>query len=129
MLPGIEWIVDAAGCSPAALRDEPTLRKLCGQLIADLQLVVVGDPLWHRFAGPGGVTGLYLLSESHLACHTYPEFSTATFNLYCCRQREAWDWHTGLKQHLEAQAVTVRQVPRGTESRFAAVGRYTEELP
>ena len=41
--------------------------------------------VWHKFGGEGGVTGLIMLTESHLACHTYPEYQTATFNLYCCR--------------------------------------------
>jgi len=32
-----------------------------------------------------GVTGLLLLTESHLACDTFPERGFASFNLYCCR--------------------------------------------
>ena len=39
---------------------------------------------WRVFPG-GGVTGLLLLTESHLACHTYPEHAFAAFDLYCCR--------------------------------------------
>jgi len=31
------------------------------------------------------VTGLLLLTESHLACDTFPERGFASFNLYCCR--------------------------------------------
>ncbi len=46
-------------------------------MIAALGLAVVGAPQVHHFGGPGGVTALYLLSESHLACHTYPELLVA----------------------------------------------------
>ena len=85
---GVEWAIDARGCDPQRLRDPVLLRSLCNSVIDDLGLNVVGDPQCHQFPEPGGVTALYLLSESHLACHTYPEHQLATFNLYCCRDRK-----------------------------------------
>jgi S-adenosylmethionine decarboxylase len=110
---GIEWLVDAGGCRPELLRDVPAVRWVCEQLIADLDLHVVGDGTWHRFPQPGGVTGLYLLTESHLACHTYPESGIATFNLYCCRRRPDWPWQEKLVSLLGATHVTVRTTSRG----------------
>ena len=61
---------------------------------------------------PGGVTGLALLTESHLACHTYPEFRLAAFNLYCCRERAEWDWAARLSELLGAREVRVRRLTR-----------------
>jgi S-adenosylmethionine decarboxylase len=113
LVTGTEWVIDAIDCDPTKLTDEVLIRSLCDQVIADLGLNVVGDPLCHQFPSPGGVTALYLLSESHLACHTYPEFCLATFNLYCCRQRDAWPWTTELASALGAGDVRVRQLPRG----------------
>jgi S-adenosylmethionine decarboxylase len=110
---GIEWLVDAQGCRPELLRDLPAVRRVCEQLIADLDLRVIGEGHWHQFPSPGGVTGLFLLTESHLACHTYPETGTATFNLYCCRTRPRWPWHAKLRALLGAARVTVRSTPRG----------------
>jgi len=34
---------------------------------------------------PKGYTLLVLLSESHLAIHTYPEYNSIYFNMYSCR--------------------------------------------
>ena len=34
---------------------------------------------------PKGYTALALLSDSHLAIHTYPEHDTVYFNMYSCR--------------------------------------------
>lgn len=113
MTPGLETIVDASGCSPEALRNPAAIRQLCERVVRDLDLQVVGQPQWHTFPDPGGVTALYLLSESHLACHTYPEFGLATFNLYCCRERVAWDWKRWLTRELGAQRVEIRVVRRG----------------
>lgn len=112
---GTEWLIDVQDCDPARLRCLDTLRELCEQLITDLELNVVGQSQWHQFPGPAGVTGLYLLSESHLACHTFPEFGFATFNLYCCRQREPWDWESQLTRRLGAGRVSIRQLERGAE--------------
>lgn len=112
---GGEWLVDAQGCSPEQLRDRNTIQQVCNQIIADLDLQVVGDPMWHVFPDPGGVTGLYLLTESHLACHTYPEIGLATFNLYCCRPRHSWAWEDHLSDSLGAERVRVRYFQRGSD--------------
>src|SRR5437867_573223 len=90
---GTEWLVDAEGCSASLLRDIEIVRSACDEVVAVLGLQVVGEPLWHQFPQPGGVTGIYLLTESHLACHTYPERGVATFNLYCCRPRPPFFWN------------------------------------
>jgi S-adenosylmethionine decarboxylase len=110
---GTEWLVDAFGCDPARLRDVAVLRELARELVRALELTVIGEPLWHRFGGPGGVTGLYLLSESHLAWHTYPESGLCTLNLYCCRERPLLDLRELLRERLGAQQVDVRVLPRG----------------
>lgn len=110
---GIEWIVDAHGCDENHLRDADRLAGICQDVIADLGLQVVGQPQVHVFPTPGGVTAMYLLSESHLTLHTYPEYGTATFNLYCCRKRPAWPWQHELTNRLGAANVLVQSVQRG----------------
>jgi S-adenosylmethionine decarboxylase len=126
---GTEWLVDAEGCSAQALRHIETLRRVCDEIIRDLALQVVGEPLWHQFPSPGGITGLYLLTESHLACHTYPETRIATFNLYCCKPRPEWQWEARLAEFLGATGVTVRVGLRGPEAaqdRASLEAKYTE---
>jgi S-adenosylmethionine decarboxylase len=112
MIVGTEWLVEASGCDSAALRDEETLRSIIDTLIVDLGLKSVGS-VWHKFDGEAGVTGLVALTESHIACHTYPEHGIATFNLYCCRSRAEWDWEINLKENLRASNVTVTKIERG----------------
>ena len=112
MIVGTEWLIEAAGCNEVHLRDESLLRDVLERIIRDLGLKAVGS-VWHKFPGEGGVTGLIALTESHLACHTYPEHRTATFNLYCCRTRPEWDWETKLKSALAAERVSVLKIGRG----------------
>ncbi|QYO62165.1 S-adenosylmethionine decarboxylase [Leptolyngbya sp. 7M] len=71
----------------------------------------------HKFPGEGGVTGIAALTESHLACHTYPEHNIATFNLYCCRTRPEWDWEGKLSLMLDARSVMVTRIERGNADR------------
>ena len=104
---GTEWLIDASGCDADALADSERLRAVFSRVIKDLDLHVVGEIAWATFPHPGGVSGLALLSESHLACHTYPEFRAATFNLYCCRNRAAWPWEKMLAEMLGATEVHV----------------------
>ncbi len=110
---GREWIVDASGCSRECLRSLETVRAVCERAVRELELQVVGQPLWRQFPEPGGVTGLYLLSESHLACHTWPESGLATFNLFSCRRRGDWPWADRLQEMLGAELVSVRIAERG----------------
>jgi len=109
---GTEWLIEASGCDAGALRDAGRLREVFARAVAELDLRVVGAPQWHTFPGEGGVTGLVMLTESHLACHTYPEFGVATFNLYCCRERPAWAWGPRLRELIGARDVRVRSLDR-----------------
>ena len=109
---GCQFIVEASACNADALRDAFKIESLCQKLITDLSLQVVGQPQRHVFPEPGGVTLLYLLSESHLACHTYPEFGFVTFNLYSCLPKPDWSWKDELQHCLGAGDVSGRKIHR-----------------
>jgi len=126
---GTEWLVDAEGCSAELLRDIEAVRGVCEEVIAELSLRVVGEPMWHQFPQAGGVTGLYLLTESHLACHTFPETGLATFNLYCCRPRPPFAWEERLRVLLGTGRVIVRTAARGAEADQASLEAGDCESP
>ena len=109
---GQEWLVDASGCRPQALRDPLALERLFDALVSALELTALGPARWHTFPGEGGVTGLLLLSESHLAIHTFPEHGFAALSVYSCRTRPAPDFEALLRRHLEASNVRVTCVER-----------------
>lgn len=120
---GTEWLIDASGCNEAALADLDRLRAVFNRVIRDLDLNVLGEIAWHQFDHPGGISGLALLSESHLTCHTYPEFRAATFNLYCCRERASWTWETTLTEMLGATEVKVRVFERMIQESAAGAAK------
>ena len=82
---GVHLTADLRGCpaTQPAIVDPAALRALCLQAVAAAGLLAVGD-LFHRFPAPGGVTGVVLLAESHLAVHTWPELGAVTLDAYVC---------------------------------------------
>src|SRR5215469_4347453 len=108
---GCEWIIEAHHCDSAALSNPVALRILFDRLIAGMSLHPVDEAQWHQFPG-GGITGLALLQESHIACHTFPEYGSLCLNVFCCRPRPDIDFEGLLRDEFGAAHVQVRRVER-----------------
>ncbi|MBN9403755.1 MAG: adenosylmethionine decarboxylase, partial [Burkholderiales bacterium] len=86
---GLHLTADLYRCQSDAtlLTDEAALAGLCRRATTDAGLTIVGEK-WHTFPDyqgqPGGVTGMLLLAESHLAVHTWPERGGVTLDVYVC---------------------------------------------
>ena len=121
---GVEWVVEAFGCDAGRLTSVASMAGLLDEMIDALALRPVAPALWHRFPAPGGVTGLVLLAESHLAVHTFPEHGSLCLNLFCCAPRGEWTWADGLARHVGAGRVNVRQLAR----RYAPAGHASDDV-
>lgn len=113
---GCEWVIEALGCDSGRLTNLSQLRALFDELIVAMSLQPVAETQWHQFPGHGGITGLCLLSESHLACHTFPEFGSLCLNIFCCRPRPDCDFERFLTASLGASNVRVRKLLRPYQS-------------
>ena len=60
------------------------LKALCKELCEMHHYEILGE-VEHVFQ-PQGYTLLFLLSESHLSVHTFPEKNHMSFDIYTCRQ-------------------------------------------
>lgn len=99
IMQGLHLTADLHHCAvpPALLADRDALRALALRAVGEAGLAPVGE-LFHAFASPatgdpaarpgpgtpGGVTGVVLLAESHVALHTWPELAAVTLDVYVC---------------------------------------------
>ncbi len=109
---GVEWIVDVSRCRPSVLRHRARLESLFRRLVRELGLRPVGKPSWHRFPRTGGLTGAWILAESHLTIHTFPEHASCCLNLFCCSRRAGPPWKRALEGLGAGRKVRVRRVVR-----------------
>ncbi|MGQ9724918.1 MAG: polyamine aminopropyltransferase [Tepidimonas sp.] len=86
---GLHLTADLYDCRGAdgLMTDAAVLAGLCRRHTTEVGLTLV-DEKWYTFAPyngqPGGVTGMLLLAESHLAVHTWPERRAVTLDVYVC---------------------------------------------
>jgi S-adenosylmethionine decarboxylase len=109
---GIEWLIEAFGCQEARLTNQAQLAAFFESVVQRMQLRPVGNAVWHVFENSGGATGIWLLQESHLAIHTFPEYRSACVNIFCCTPRRGLDWRDALHAALGATDVRVREFER-----------------
>lgn len=80
---GRHWLGDLSGCDPETLRDEHALNSIFERALTEAGAHVLACTS-HRFDGEGGVTGIFLLAESHASYHTYPEYGYLAVDFFTC---------------------------------------------
>jgi len=109
---GRHVIADLSGLPPAVLRDmESVMEVLASALHAEGFTVL--RRVEHRFPGPGaGFTGMFLLSESHAAVHTYPEHGYLALDVFGCGPGDARSVVNAVVAALEPEDVELRALER-----------------
>ena len=69
---------------PKILEKIESVKPILDIVVKDCNLNVVNEA-GHQFE-PFGVTYVYVLSESHLSIHTYPENAEAYMDIFCCSE-------------------------------------------
>jgi len=73
----------------------------------------VRECVFHKFS-PQGVSGVVVISESHLAIHTWPELGYAAVDVFTCGERvDPWDACRFVKNEFRAQNMTAKELKRG----------------
>src|SRR4051794_4936421 len=80
---GRHLLIDFHDVAAGRLDDAELLSHLLGEAARRGGLTPLGPPVLHQFEG-GGLTGYLLLSESHIAVHTYPELGFAAIDIFAC---------------------------------------------
>ena len=73
----------------------------------------VREYVFHKFS-PQGVSGVVVISESHLAIHTWPELGYAAVDVFTCGDNvDPWDACNYLVNKFKAGHMTATEVKRG----------------
>ena len=73
----------------------------------------VREYVFHKFS-PQGVSGVVVISESHLAIHTWPELGYAAVDVFTCGEKvNPWDACNFLVEKFKAEYMTANEVKRG----------------
>lgn len=79
--PGLHLLIDLWECDH--LQDMPVIEQVmreaasaCGATVLEIKL--------HSFGADAGITGVAILSESHISIHTWPETGYAAIDVFMC---------------------------------------------
>lgn len=108
---GQHMLVEFYNCRPEALDDvEGIERDMNAAALACGATIVTSS--FHRFE-PWGVSGVVVISESHLAIHTWPEYGYASVDLYTCGDINSLAAYEYLREKLGAQHAEIQTLKRG----------------
>ncbi|MBI1383351.1 MAG: adenosylmethionine decarboxylase [Rhizobiales bacterium] len=69
----------------------------------------------HHFEPNGGVSGVAVLSESHISVHSWPEVGYAAFDVFMCGAARPHEAVGVLQRHFQPGRVVVKEHMRGEE--------------
>lgn len=109
---GRHVLAEVYGCNPEALNDVQQVEHIMvnAALAAGAE---VREVAFHKFS-PQGVSGVVVISESHLAIHTWPELGYAAVDVFTCGDSvDPWDACRFICERFGAQRVQATEQKRG----------------
>jgi S-adenosylmethionine decarboxylase len=108
---GTHYLIELSECTGRAIDELGVLRLLMIAAARAAGATIVND-VFHRF-NPHGLSGVVVISESHLAVHTWPEHACASVDLFTCSPAlDVEAMLAVLKAGLGARHATVRRLER-----------------
>ena len=109
---GRHVLAEFFGCSFEVLNDLKKVEKTMVNAALEAG-AEVREYVFHKFS-PHGVSGVVVISESHLAIHTWPELGYAAVDVFTCGERvNPWDACRFLVEKFGAEDMQANEVKRG----------------
>lgn len=120
---GYHYIMDIKVRGSAILQDPPALKSIFERVLRNFNVLAYDH---FKFTeGGGGVTGFFLLSESHCSYHTYPENDYIAVDVFTCG-RDPGDVAAELARELDATSYSLHFLKRGSGSIRRPRATYNE---
>jgi S-adenosylmethionine decarboxylase len=111
IIKGKHIIIDGFECDASLLNDTTYLESLCNKAALDAGMEVLYSYFYHF--EPQGVTGILLLSTSHMSIHTWPEERYASLDFYTCGDQDLIPQVEFLLKGLSTKKAMVYSILRG----------------
>ncbi|MDQ7792843.1 MAG: adenosylmethionine decarboxylase [bacterium] len=109
---GRHVLAEIYGCDPRILDDVEGVEKILVQAAVEAG-AEVRQVAFHKFS-PQGISGVVVISESHLAIHTWPEYGYAAVDVFTCGDRvNPWDACNRIVKKFDAKQVQATEMRRG----------------
>jgi len=111
---GHHYIVEASGCDPGIISDVSKVQQILVRA-AEIAGAKVWSVSFSKFP-PSGVSGVVVISESHISTHTWPEYGYGALDFYTCGSTV--DPEKGLFYAVEAFGASsshITEITRGIE--------------
>lgn len=109
---GSHIIAELSFCAPEMLSDLAKVREAMVRAAFEAG-AEVREVAFHRFH-PHGVSGVVVISESHLSVHTWPEYRYAAIDIYTCGSAiDPWKACAFLASVFGSRRITTTEVRRG----------------
>lgn len=109
---GRHILAEIYGCPADILNDVQRVEEILVNAALEAG-AEVREVIFHKFS-PQGVSGVVVISESHLAVHTWPELGYAAVDVFTCGNRvNPWDACNYITAHFKSQNMTATEIDRG----------------
>ncbi len=109
---GRHVLAEICGCNYEILNDINKVEEIMVNAALEAG-AEVRECVFHKFS-PQGVSGVVVISESHLAIHTWPELGYAAVDVFTCGEKvNPWDACNYLTDHFSAKHMTAKEMKRG----------------
>lgn len=111
---GKHLLLELWECDSQVLDSEKKIQEILVGVCDRINVHVLGTH-FHRFC-PQGVSGVVIISESHLSCHSWPEKKYIALDCYTCGDKNPLDAVSLLVKAFRANKYNYKFFARGIEN-------------
>ena len=114
---GNHLIIEGFDCNSEKIDDENLIKNVLEELVQKFELYKLSEPVVVRAeprgTDPGGVTGMVLISQSHISIHTYPKKKWVAMDIFSCKEFDPEEVCNYVKEKFEIGEIRERMIERG----------------
>jgi S-adenosylmethionine decarboxylase len=109
---GTHVVGDLSGIDSQLLMNETLLMGTLKEALEAQSFTILGEQSYKFPGEASGVTGFYILSESHAAFHSYPEYGYIALDIFSCGDSRPDHVAAHVARALGADDVTTKTIDR-----------------